>query len=166
MGDAGQSCLIGSEHRERLLQALNAGAPHLLACEYAGVTLVTYREQRRRDPAFALECDRVRASGQVSCLMFVQASAVEDWKVSVEFLKLTRPDLFGTSAPGKVAAAMTLLNLPTERSAPRTWPPSSESFELGGLGGPDGDLDAAESAPQPLHPGSANGQADGLPGRR
>jgi hypothetical protein len=97
MAEPSEPSLIGAEVRERLMQALNAGAPHLLACEYAGITLETYREQRRRNPALGLECDRVRASGQVSCLMFVQSTAIEDWKVSVEFLKLTRPDLFGTS---------------------------------------------------------------------
>jgi hypothetical protein len=157
---------IGKRERQRLMQALNAGSPHLLACEYAGIPVESYREQRRRDQAFALEADRVRATGQVSCLIFIQAAAVEDWKVAVEFLKLTRPELFGSGR---------------SRDAGRGYdPPEPGDGEVSAediaavirvlrasdVGGSDSDRDAQEGSPESLYPGSPNGEADGLLGHR
>jgi hypothetical protein len=164
MSAASEQGLIGEEARQRLMQALNAGSPHLLACEYAGIPVEVYREQRRRDPAFALEADRVRATGQVSCLMFIQAITAEDWKVAVEFLRLTRPELFGTGRARDGGRGY-------DRPEPADGEVSADDvaavirvLQISGLGSPEDDLDAAQGDPESLRPASANGQADGLPG--
>ena len=82
----------------RLLQAFDAGAPPLLACQYAGVPFRVWLAECRRTPEFELVAQRVRASGAVACLMFIQQTAATDWRVAAEFLKLAFPDHFGTRA--------------------------------------------------------------------
>jgi len=82
----------------RLLQAFDAGAPPLLACQYAGVRFEVWLAECRRTPEFELVAQRVRASGAIACLMFIQQTAATDWKVAAEFLKLAFPEFFGTRA--------------------------------------------------------------------
>jgi hypothetical protein len=82
----------------RLLQAFDAGAPPLLACQYAGVRFEVWLADCRRTPEFELVAQRVRASGAIACLMFIQQTAATDWKVGAEFLKLAFPEFFGTRA--------------------------------------------------------------------
>ena len=82
----------------RLLQAFDAGAPPLLACQYAGFRFEAWLAECRRTPEFELVAQRVRASGAVACLMFIQQTAATDWKVGAEFLKLAFPEFFGTRA--------------------------------------------------------------------
>ena len=93
----------------RLLQAFDAGAPPLLACQYAGVRFEVWLTECRRTPEFELVAQRVRASGAVACLMFIQQTAATDWKVAAEFLKLAFPEFFGTArvreVPGVEGAA-------------------------------------------------------------
>ena len=52
----------------------------------------------RRTPEFELVAQRVRASGAIACLMFIQQTAATDWKVGAEFLKLAFLQFFGTRA--------------------------------------------------------------------
>lgn len=82
----------------RLLQAFDAGAPPLLACQYAGIRFEVWLAECRRTPEFEQVAQRVRASGAVACLMFIQQTAATDWKVAAEFLKLAFPEFFGTRA--------------------------------------------------------------------
>jgi len=82
----------------RLLQAFDAGAPPLLACQYAGVRFDVWLAECRRTPEFELVAQRVRASGAIACLMFIQQTAATDWRVASEFLKLAFPEFFGTKA--------------------------------------------------------------------
>jgi hypothetical protein len=82
----------------RLLKAFDAGAPPLLACQYAGVRFEVWLAECRRTPEFDLVAQRVRASGAIACLMFIQQTAATDWKVAAEFLKLAFPEHFGTRA--------------------------------------------------------------------
>jgi hypothetical protein len=82
----------------RLLQAFDAGAPPLLACQYAGVRFEVWLVECRRTPEFELVAQRVRASGAIACLMFIQQTAATDWRVAAEFLKLAFPEFFGTRA--------------------------------------------------------------------
>ncbi|HSR22263.1 MAG TPA: hypothetical protein VLW53_01845, partial [Candidatus Eisenbacteria bacterium] len=81
----------------RLLQAFDAGAPPLPACQYAGIRFEAWLAECRRTPEFELVAQRVRASGAIACLMFIQQTAATDWKVAAEFLKLGFPEHFGTS---------------------------------------------------------------------
>src|SRR5215471_6188539 len=82
----------------RLLQAFDAGAPPLLACQYAGVRFEVWLAECRRTPEFELVAQRVRASGAVACLLFIQQTAATDPKIAAEFLKLAFPEFFGTRA--------------------------------------------------------------------
>lgn len=82
----------------RLLDGFNAGAPPLLACQYAGVRFEVWLAECRRTPEFELVAQRVRASGAIACLMFIQQTAATDWRVASEFLKLAFPEFFGTKA--------------------------------------------------------------------
>src|SRR2546426_5030499 len=83
---------------QRLLQAFDAGAPPLLACWYAGVRFEVWLAECRRFPEFELVAQRVRASGAIACLMFIQQTAATDPKIAMEFLKLAFPEFFGTKA--------------------------------------------------------------------
>ena len=89
---------LTAENWSRLLEAFNAGAPPMLACQYAEVSYNAWLADCRRTPDFALVAQRVRASGAVACLMFIQQTAATDWKVAAEFLKLAFPEFFGTRA--------------------------------------------------------------------
>ncbi|TMC03171.1 MAG: hypothetical protein E6J41_28445 [Chloroflexi bacterium] len=82
----------------RLLQAFDAGAPPLLACQYAGVRFETWLAECRRTPEFELVAQRVRASGAVACLLFIQQTAATDWRVASEFLKVAFAEHFGSRA--------------------------------------------------------------------
>ena len=89
----------------RLLEAFDAGAPPLLACQYAGIRFEVWLAECRRTPEFELAAQRVRASGAIACLMFIQQTAATDWKVAAEFLKLAFPEFFGTTRAREAAGA-------------------------------------------------------------
>ena len=89
----------------RLLDAFNAGAPPVLACQYAGIRFEVWLTECRRTPEFELVAQRVRASGAVACLMFIQQTAATDWRVAAEFLKLAFPEFFGTTRAREVPGA-------------------------------------------------------------
>ncbi len=93
-----QPSAITPELWYRLLQAFNAGAPALLACQYAEVGFNMWLAECRRTPEFELVAKRVRASGAIACLMFIQQTAATDWRVASEFLKVAFPEFFGTKA--------------------------------------------------------------------
>src|SRR5215831_20036331 len=93
---------LTAETWHRLLQAFDAGAPPLLACWYAGVRFEAWLAECRRTPEFELVAQRVRASGAIACLMFIQQTAATDPKVAMEFLKLAFPEFFGTSRTREV----------------------------------------------------------------
>src|SRR5690242_4632195 len=82
--------------RHRLLQAFDAGAPPLLACQYAGVRFETWLAECRRTPEFELVAQRVRASGAVACLLFIQQTAATDWRVAASSSSSPSPS---SSAP-------------------------------------------------------------------
>ena len=86
----------------RLLHAFDAGAPPLLACQYAGIRFEVWLAECRRTPEFELVAQRVRAIGAVACLMFIQQTAATDWKVAAEFLKIGFPEFFGTTRAREV----------------------------------------------------------------
>jgi len=90
--------LLTAETWGRLLHAFDAGAPPVLACQYAGVRFEVWLAECRRTPEFELVAQRVRASGAIACLTFIQQTAATDWKVAAEFLKLAFPEFFGTRA--------------------------------------------------------------------
>jgi hypothetical protein len=163
----GQPSPITEEMWRRMLAALDAGAPPPLACQYAGLGYETWLAECRRIPEFAIEAEKVSASGPVAALRFLQQTAASEWRASLEFLKAARPDLFGSSAartreagrsgepgdddpdpdvsPADIAAVLRLLGL--------------DSF-----GGGAGDLDAAAGGEEPVYPGSPNGKAGGAAG--
>jgi hypothetical protein len=161
----GQPSPISVEMWHRLLAALDAGAPPQLACQYAGIGYETWLAECRRIPEFAIEAEKVSASGVVACLRFIQATGAGEWRAASEFVKLVRPELFGSSRT---------------REAPRVDEPGDDDLNADvtpddvaavirilrahGGGGGAGDLDAAAGGEEPVHPGSPNGSAGRVPG--
>src|SRR2546421_5693825 len=152
----GQPSPITQEVWLRLLTALDAGAPPPLACQYAGIGYETWLAECRRIPEFGIEADRVSASGVVACLRFVQATGAGEWRAASEFVKLVRPELFGSSRTREVSR-------PDEPVSDD--PAADVSLEdvaavirilrAHGGGGGEGDLGAEEGDEEPVHPGSA-----------
>ncbi len=89
----------------RLFQAFDAGAPPLLACQYAGVRFETWLAKCRCMPEVEQVAQRMRSSGAVACLMFLQQTAATDVKVASEFLKVAFAEHFGTARTREVPAA-------------------------------------------------------------
>src|SRR5947207_8026638 len=98
----GQPSPITTEAWRRLLTALDAGAPPQLACQYAGLGYETWLAECRRIPEFGIEAEKVGASGVVACLRFIQATGAGEWRAASEFVKLVRPELFGSSRTREV----------------------------------------------------------------
>ena len=163
--DAERPCAITPEVWHRLLTALDAGAPTPLACQYAGIGYETWLAECRRIPEFGLEAERVSASGVVACLRFVQATGAQEWRAASEFVKLVRPELFGSGRTREVAR-------PDEPGADD--PAADVSLDdvaavirilrAHGGGGGEGDLGPAAGGEEPVHPDHPNGQAGGVPG--
>jgi hypothetical protein len=161
----GQPSPISAEMWRRMLAALDAGAPPQLACQYAGLGYETWLAESRRVPEFSIEAEKVSASGVVACLRFIQATGAGEWRAASEFVKLVRPELFGSSRT---------------REAPRVDEPGDDDLNADvtpddvaavirilrahGGGGGAGDLDAAAGGAEPVHPGSSNGSAGRIPG--
>ena len=101
---------ITPEVWRRLLTAFDAGvrpeSPEL-ACHYAGISVQTWQAECERIPEFAIEACRVAASGVISVLLMLQRVAASEWRAGPEYLKLVRPDLFGSAAArGRDAARL------------------------------------------------------------
>jgi hypothetical protein len=163
----GQPSPITSEAWQRLLVALDAGAPPHLACQYAGLGYETWLAECRRIPEFAVEAEKVSASGVVACLRFLQQTAASEWRASLEFLKAARPDLFGSSAARTREVARSDEpgdDEPDADVSPADIAAVLRLLGLDGFRGGAGDLDAAAGGAEPVHPGSPNGQAGGAAG--
>jgi hypothetical protein len=160
-----QSSPISPEAWQRLLAALDAGAPPPLACQYAGLGYETWLAECRRVPEFAIEAEKVGASGVVACLRFIQATGAGEWRASSEFVKLVRPELFGSSrtreAPRVDEAGA---DEPDADVTPDDVAAVIRILRAHGGGGDAGDLDAAAGGEEPVHPGSPNGKAGGAAG--
>jgi hypothetical protein len=85
----------GGDDEQRLLQALQAGAPIRLACQFAGVHRDTYYEAVKRRPELAQQAEQARAQAALRNLALVQQAGAEDWRAAAEALKLMFPELFG-----------------------------------------------------------------------
>jgi hypothetical protein len=162
--DASTSSSIAPETWLRLLTALDAGAPTTLACQYAGIGYETWLAECRQIPEFGVEAERVSASGVIACLRFLQATGASEWRASADFVKLVRPDLFGTSRTREVVRS----------DEPGAADPAADvSLEdvaavirilhaHGGGGAGDGAAEAGGE--ESVHPRSPNGEAGGVPG--
>ena len=73
---------------QRMLTALDAGAPPPAACRYAGISLAAWQRERQRIPEFGVEADKVEASGLVAAWRFLQMAAASAWRASLEYVKL------------------------------------------------------------------------------
>jgi hypothetical protein len=162
----GQPSPITEEMWRRLLVALDAGAPPHLACQYAGLGYETWLTECRRVPEFAIEAEKVSASGVVACLRFIQATGAGEWRAASEFVKLVRPELFGSSrtreAPRVDEPGVT--DEPDADVTPDDVAAVIRILRAHGGGGGAGDLDAAAGGEEPVHRGSSNGKAGGAAG--
>ena len=161
----GQSSPITPEAWQRLLAALDAGAPPQLACQYAGLGYEIWLGECRRIPEFAIEAEKVGASGVVACLRFIQATGAGEWRAASEFVKLVRPELFGSSRTCEAPR----VDEPGDDEPDADVTPDDVAAVIRILrahrgGGDAGDLDAAAGGEEPIHPGSSNGSSGRVPG--
>lgn len=77
------------EARGKVLAALEMGAPYDLAAKAAGISHVTLADWRKRDPAFADQCDMARAQKAVDHIGVIDHAGLvtKDWKASESFLR-------------------------------------------------------------------------------
>ena len=85
----------GGEVEQRLIQALEAGAPIAVACGYAGVSPSTYYKHCNEDSGFSDRATRARMSAAIRNLALIQKAAADDWRAASEALKLMFPEHFG-----------------------------------------------------------------------
>src|SRR5438132_1905536 len=86
----------------RLLEAFDVGAKPELACRYAGISLATWQAECERIREFKTEAEKVDASTYVAVLRLLLGAAASEWRAGVEYLKTTRPELFGTTRTREV----------------------------------------------------------------
>src|SRR5881398_2694661 len=100
--DASQPSPISPQAWRRLLEAFDVGARPELACRYAGISLATWEAECERIREFRTEAEKVEASTYVAVLRLLLGAAASEWRASLEFLKTTRPELFGTGRAREV----------------------------------------------------------------
>jgi hypothetical protein len=83
------------ELEKTLLEAIADGAPFTLACSYAGITLETFIDWRRRDPAFQAEVERVVAECALRRLRKIEKHGEENFAACCWLLERRHPELFG-----------------------------------------------------------------------
>jgi hypothetical protein len=133
---------ISPEMWYRLLEAFNAGAPPLLACEYAGVEFETWLAECGLTPEFRIVAKRVRASGAIACLLFIQRTAATDPKLAAEFLKLAFPEFFGTARTREAPPTENMVDDdPAGDVTPDDVAAVIRILRANGLGGGEGPLD-------------------------
>jgi hypothetical protein len=85
------------ELEKTLLEAIADGAPFTLACSYAGITLETFIDWRRRDPGFQAEVERVVAECALRRLRKIEKHGEENFAACCWLLERRHPELFARS---------------------------------------------------------------------
>lgn len=77
------------EARGKVLAALEMGAPYDIAAKAAGISHVTLADWRKKDVAFAEQCDMARAQKAVDHIGVINHAGLvnKDWKASEAFLR-------------------------------------------------------------------------------
>jgi hypothetical protein len=93
-------------------------------------------------------------------------TAASEWRASLEFLKASRPDLFGTGAARMREAGR--VDEPGDDDLDADVSPADVAavlrlLDVAGLGGGADDGGAAPGSAQPVHPDHPNGSAGGVP---
>ena len=129
----------------------------MLACQYAGVRFEVWLAECRRTPEFELVAQRVRASGAIACLMFIQHTAATDWKVASEFVKLAFSEHFGTRAREVPAAEVVGNDDPEADISPEDVAAVLRILRANGLGRSEVDLGVEADVRRNGHAGEAAG---------
>jgi hypothetical protein len=77
-----------------ILGAIADGAPFTLACSYAGITMETFIDWRRADPALKAEVERVVAECALRRLKKIEKHGEENWSAHAWLLERRHPELF------------------------------------------------------------------------
>jgi hypothetical protein len=152
--DGERPCAITPDVWRRLLRAFDAGMPAWAACRFAGIWLAVWEAECQRIPEFGTEAGKVEMSGLEAAWRFLQGAAASEWRAALELVKLygaTRArEADGLHEPGT--------DDPARDVTPDDVAAVIRILRAHGSGGGEGDLDAVETAPEPVHP-EANGKA-------
>jgi hypothetical protein len=114
---------ITEDVEKLLLQALEAGSPIRLACQYAGIGHETFYAELKRNPDISDRVSRARAKAAIRNLALIQQAAPTDWRAAKEALLLSFPEYFGkqrveVSGPdGEPVATKTTLEIDPDHIA-------------------------------------------------
>lgn len=94
---AGRPTKYTPDRVKRIIQAIDQGATHELACAYAGISVDTMANWRVRYSEFSDQLREAEGRAAVKWLAKIEQAANVDWKAAAWKLERRHPQMYGKS---------------------------------------------------------------------